>query len=135
AACRRDGVGPARAARRVGARLMVQDRPTADELLEAVAEFLARDVVPGTDGRLSFHARVAGIVRRELASGSALDDEEHARLRALLGHDGTRDELDAELARRIRDGSLDDQRDAVVDHVRRTVRAKLTIANPRYLET
>ncbi|HZR13716.1 MAG TPA: DUF6285 domain-containing protein [Acidimicrobiia bacterium] len=118
---------------------MAQDRPTADELLEAVAEFLARDVVPGTDGRLSFHARVAanvvGIVRRELASGSALDDEEHARLRALLGHDGTRDELDAELARRIRDGSLDDQRDAVVDHVRRTVRAKLTIANPRYLET
>jgi uncharacterized protein DUF6285 len=117
---------------------MAQDRPTADELLEAVAEFLGRDVVPGTDGRLSFHARVAanvvGIVRRELVSGPALDEHEHARLRALLGHDGTRRDLDVELARRIRDGSLDDRRDAVVDHVRETVRAKLTIANPRYLE-
>ncbi|HEX4775519.1 MAG TPA: DUF6285 domain-containing protein, partial [Acidimicrobiia bacterium] len=60
-------------------------------------------------------------------------EHEHARLRALLGHDGTRRDLDVELALRIRDGSLDDRRDAVVDHVRDTVRAKLTIANPRYL--
>jgi hypothetical protein len=94
--------------------------------------------VPGTDGRLSFHARVAanvvGIVRRELASGPALDAQEHARLRTLLGHDGTRAELDRELARRIRDGSLDDRRHAVVEHVRDTVRAKLTVANPKYLE-
>lgn len=117
---------------------MAQDRPTADELLDAVAEFLERDVVPASDGRVAFHARVAanvvGVVRRELASGRELDEQEHARLRELLGHDGTRRDLDAELARRIRDGSLDDRRDAVVEHVRETVRAKLTIANPRYLE-
>lgn len=117
---------------------MAQDRPTADELLEAVAEFLERDVVTGMDGRLSFHARVAAnvvaIVRRELTSGRELDEEEHGRLRALLGHDGTRRDLDVELACRIRDGTLDEQHDAVVDHVRETVRAKLLVANPRYLE-
>jgi aminoglycoside phosphotransferase (APT) family kinase protein len=46
-------------------------RPTARELLEAVRGFLTDDVVPGTTGRLSFHARVAAnmvaIVERELA--------------------------------------------------------------------
>jgi aminoglycoside phosphotransferase (APT) family kinase protein len=46
-------------------------RPTARELLEAVRGFLSDDVVPGTTGRLSFHARVAAnmiaIVERELA--------------------------------------------------------------------
>ena len=50
-------------------------RPTARELLEAVREFLTNDVMPRTDGRLSFHARVAAnvvsIVERELAMGDA----------------------------------------------------------------
>src|SRR5690606_6273236 len=54
-------------------------RPTAAELLEAVREFLHEQVLPGTSGRLSFHARVAGnavaIVERELAAG----DEQAAR--------------------------------------------------------
>jgi aminoglycoside phosphotransferase (APT) family kinase protein len=46
-------------------------RPTARELLEAVRGYLTEDVMPGTSGRLSFHARVAAnmlaIVERELA--------------------------------------------------------------------
>jgi hypothetical protein len=117
---------------------MTQDRPSAVELLGAVREFLERDVMPATEGRVSFHARVAanvvGIVAREIEHASALDAEEHARLRALLGHDGDLTDLEAELARGIRDGSLDDRRDEIVDHVRETVRAKLVVANPRYLE-
>jgi aminoglycoside phosphotransferase (APT) family kinase protein len=50
-------------------------RPTASELLEAVREYLVGGVMPGTDGQLSFHARVAAnvlaIVARELELGSA----------------------------------------------------------------
>jgi aminoglycoside phosphotransferase (APT) family kinase protein len=49
----------------------VHGRPTARELLEAVRGYLSDDVMPGTKGRLSFHARVAAnviaIVERELA--------------------------------------------------------------------
>ena len=49
----------------------VNGRPTARELLDAVRGFLLDDVVPGTTGRISFHARVAAnviaIVERELA--------------------------------------------------------------------
>jgi len=46
-------------------------RPTAREILDAVRGYLTEDVMPGTTGRLSFHARVAAnmlaIVERELA--------------------------------------------------------------------
>jgi aminoglycoside phosphotransferase (APT) family kinase protein len=46
-------------------------RPTARELLEAVRGYLVEDVMAGTTGQLSFHARVAAnmlaIVERELA--------------------------------------------------------------------
>ena len=45
-------------------------RPTTGELLDAVQQFLAEDVLSGTTGRLQFHSRVAanvlGIVQREL---------------------------------------------------------------------
>jgi Domain of unknown function (DUF6285) len=115
----------------------MQDRPTAAELLEAVREFVAQDVMPSVGGRVQFHARVAvnalGIVERELRLGPELDAAERDRLAALLGLDADLPALTAELARRIRDGSLDDRRDEVVAAVRETVRAKLLVANPDYV--
>ena len=114
----------------------LQDRPTAAELLEAVREFLEHDVADATEGRTAFHARVAvnalGIVERELVLGPSVDAPVLDRLTRLLGHSGTPDELVAELAARIRDGSLDDRPDEVVKTVRDLVRAKLAVANPRY---
>ena len=71
---------------------MTQDRPTAAELVTAVREFLERDVMAATEGRVQFHARVAvnvlNIVARELELGDGFDAGERARPRALLGHDG-----------------------------------------------
>jgi Domain of unknown function (DUF6285) len=115
----------------------MQDRPTAVELLEAVREFLERDVMPATEGRVRFHSRVAvnalGMLERELRLGPELDAAERDRLAALLGHDADLAALTAKLAGRIRDGSLDDRRDEVVDAVRESVRAKLLVANPDYV--
>jgi hypothetical protein len=114
----------------------MQDRPTAIELLEAIREFLEHDVMPSVEGRVHFHSRVAinalGILERELRLGPELDAAERARLAALLGHDADLPTLTAELARRIRDGSLDDRRDEVVAAVQESLRAKLQIANPDY---
>ncbi len=49
------------------------DVPTAAELVEAVREYLERDVMTSTEGRVQFHARVAvnvlKMVERELAVG------------------------------------------------------------------
>jgi hypothetical protein len=115
----------------------MQDRPTAAELLEAVREFLAQDVMPSVSGRAQFHTRVAvnalGMVERELRVGPGLDAAERDRLAALLGHDADLPTLTAELARRIRDGSLDDRRDDVAAAVRESVRAKRLVANPDYV--
>ena len=108
------------------------DAPTAEELLEAVREWLERDVVPSVDGRLAYHARVAAnalaIVERELALGPAQAVAHRERLEAL----GVRDE--AELARQIRAGELDDRLDEVKAVVWATVREKLAVANPRHPE-
>ena len=116
----------------------LQDRPTAAELLEAVREFLEQDVMAATDGRTAFHVRVAvnalGIVERELLLGPAVDAPVCERLTALLDRDAEPRALVAQLAERIRDGSLDDRHDEVVGVVVDLVRAKLTVANPRYLD-
>ena len=115
---------------------MSQDRPTAAELVRAVRDLLKTQVLEKLEGSAQFHTRVSinvlGIVARELELGPALDLSEQARLERLLGVEGPLPELQAALARGIRDGSLDDRRDAVLEHVRQTVREKLQVANPGY---
>ena len=116
---------------------MTQDRPNASELVTAVSEFLERDVMAATDGRVQFHTRVAvnvlNIVARELELGEGFAQKEQERAAALLGHDGAADDLERELAAAIRTGALDNRMDDVRSHVRTTVREKLLIANPGYL--
>ena len=108
------------------------DAPSAAQLVEAVREFLETDVMAATEGRVQFHTRVSvnalRMVERELELGAAQEDAHAAALARL----GVADE--AALAKAIRDGSLDDRRDEVFTVVRDTVRAKLEVANPRYLE-
>ena len=72
---------------------MPSNRPTKEELLEAVIEFLEKRVMPELDKHTAFHTRVAAnvlnIVRRELEQGPGLDAAERDRLKDLLGKDGT----------------------------------------------
>ena len=115
----------------------LHDRPTAAELVIAVREYLERDVMPATEGRVSFHARVAvnvlGMVERELTLGAEQAEAEHARLVALLGHDGSLRELTEELATGIRAGTIDHRRADVMEAVKASVAAKLAVANPSYI--
>ncbi|WP_241432250.1 DUF6285 domain-containing protein [Ilumatobacter nonamiensis] len=105
--------------------------PTSAELIESVREWLERDVMAATEGRLRFHARVAAnvlaTVERELAMGAEQEEEHKARL-ATLGMDD-----DAQLAAAIRNGDLDDRLDEVRDVVRADVAARLAVANPKYV--
>ena len=97
---------------------MTTDRPDAAELIEAVLEFLAEEVLPtAPDHRAKFRTLVAmnalGIARRELEA-----DERFP----------TQDEL-RELSRRIRAGEPADEAE-----LKEHVAAKLRISNPAYLE-
>jgi aminoglycoside phosphotransferase (APT) family kinase protein len=132
-----DGASPAPlGADDAGRAPSLQDRPSAAELVDAVREFLERDVQGAVDGRIAFHTRVAvnalSMVQRELAIGPGLDAAATRRLADFLGQDGAVDTLVAELATRIRAGRLDDDREALAV-TRDLVRAKLEVANPRYL--
>jgi hypothetical protein len=107
------------------------DMPDAAALVEAVREFLERDVMAATEGRVQFHTRVAvnvlGMVQREIEMGPD-QAERHAAGLAALGVSS-----EGELADGIRTGAFDDRLAEVRAFVTETVRAKLEVANPKYL--
>lgn len=111
--------------------MSVHGSPTSAELIESVREWLERDVLPSSDGRLKFHSRVAinvlAMVERELELGVEQDLKHSDRLTSI----GMTD--DAEFATAIRNGDLDDRLDEVRAILRADVDAKLAVANPKYL--
>jgi hypothetical protein len=97
----------------------VSERPTADELVEAIEEFLGSEVLPTlADPRARFRLLVAlnalGIVRRDLAKLPAVDDT-----------------AQRELAARIRGGDVPA---GTLAQVKAGVEERLRIASPHYLE-
>ena len=118
---------------------MAQDRPTAAELLTAVADFLREEAMPAldrTEPRLGFQMRVAvnslAILEREVRLGPAADAREHERLVGLLGREATHEELNRELARQLRTGQRDETDVALMAHLEATIADKIAIANPKW---
>ncbi|WP_431239335.1 DUF6285 domain-containing protein [Mycolicibacterium aichiense] len=103
-------------------------RPTAAELVAAVAEFLAGDVRSNTTGSVNFHALVAVNVLRTVER--ELLDETAAEPQAALEGLGYRDE--AALAAAIRAGDLDGRGDEVMRCLRTVVKHRVAIAHPGY---
>jgi len=98
----------------------MSERPTAQELTEAILEFLGGEILPTiTDQRLRFRTLVAmnalSIVYRELERMPAENDAEQR-----------------ELERRIRNGDVPP---GTLERVKQDVAERLRIASPRYLET
>ena len=98
----------------------MSERPTAQELSEAIQEFLGAEVLPTLeDRRLRFRMLVAmnalSIVYRELEALPVVDDAEQR-----------------ELARAIRAGNVPP---GTLERVKSDVEARLRIASPRYLES
>lgn len=114
----------------------MQDEPSADTLLDAVMRFLKDEAAPALDGRLAFHARVAAnaidLARRSARLGPQADEDERARLAALLGEDGALATLNARLTASIADGRLGLTSPGVRDHLWRTTMDKLSIDQPAY---
>ena len=118
---------------------MPQDRPTASELLAAIADFLREEATPvldRADPRLGFQMRVAvnslAILEREARLGPAADAREHERLVKLLDCNGTLEELNRELARQLRAGQRDERAPALMAHLQATIGDKIAIANPKW---
>jgi hypothetical protein len=114
----------------------VYDHPTLIELVTAVRDFVERQAMPKLEGHAAFHARVAvnalSIVERQLRLGPEDEAQELARLRALLGRDGTLDELNRELCARLRAGAIGLDTPGLAEHLRATTLAKLAVDQPKY---
>jgi hypothetical protein len=124
----------------------MQDRPTAPELLDALAELLFGDVREWVPRERRFQVLVAAnlcaVVARELRAGYEPSLADVRLFRELIGATGPEPEpedADAEaseaareLAWLIRRGDLDDRLADVTVRLREHVRRKLDIARPGY---
>ncbi|MBI3737073.1 hypothetical protein HY256_11250 [Candidatus Sumerlaeota bacterium] len=114
----------------------MQDPPAIAELTGAVREFLQSKEAAADSPRRDFLMRVAanvlGIVERELQLGPSADAAERMRIAALLGREGTLDELNRALCKEIRAGAIGANHPELMAHLRATTLAKLAIDQPKY---
>jgi hypothetical protein len=114
----------------------MQDEPTPQELIKAVADFLRNDIAPGISGHNAFKLRVSinalDLVTRQLALEQGSDAAEAVRLSQLLGLQGSLGELNRVLADQIAKGELDLQTPGLSDHLWQTTMDKLAVDQPNY---
>lgn len=116
---------------------MPNSRPVATDLLAIVQEYLENDISPQVSSvhqfQLKIVSRVLSTVRRELELVPGANAAEAARLRGLLRHDGSLEELNAQLARAIRAGEFAVDDPALLAHLRASIEDALRINNPKWL--
>ena len=114
----------------------MQDEPTPEELIKAVANFLRTEVAPEVSGHVAFKLRVSinalDLVTRQLTLAQDSDAAEAARLTKLLGMQGTLGELNRALSERIAKGEADLQTPGLADHLWQTTMDKLAVDQPNY---
>ena len=114
----------------------MQDEPTPNELIKAVAEFLRNEIAPVIQGHNAFKLRVGinalDLVSRQLALEQGSDTAEAARLRRLLGMNGSLMELNRVLSSKIAGGEIDLQTPGLPEHLWQTTMDKLAVDQPNY---
>jgi hypothetical protein len=114
----------------------MQDEPTPEELIKAVADFLRNDVAPQIRGHQAFKLRVSinalDLVTRQLKLEQDSNAAEAARLSQILGTQGSLGELNKVLAERIAKGELDLQTSGLARHLWQTTMEKLAVDQPNY---
>jgi hypothetical protein len=114
----------------------MQDEPTPEELIRAVADFLRNDIAPVISGHDAFKLRVSinalDLVTRQLTLEQASDSAEKAQLEELLGRQGSLGDLNRMLADRIAKGEVDLQTPGLTGHLWQTTMDKLAVDQPNY---
>ena len=114
----------------------MQDEPTPTELVKAVADFLRTEIAPVIQGHNAFKLRVGinalDLVTRQLALQEPSDAAEAARLKSLLGIDGSLMELNRALADKIAKGEVDLDTPGLKEHLWQTTMDKLAVDQPNY---
>jgi uncharacterized caspase-like protein len=126
----------------------MQDRPTAPELLDALAAMLFGEVREWVPRERRFQilvaANVCAVLARELRAGAAPSQADAELFAALLGEDaeppapedaaGEARARAGRLAAALRAGELDEHLETTAARLRDHVRRKLEVARPGYWE-
>ena len=126
----------------------MQDRPTAPELLDALAAMLFAEVREWVPRERRFQILVAAnlcaVVAREIRAGAEPSIADARLFRSLLGEpaedpapdvaDAAAREAASRLAASIREGRLDERLDGVAAQLRAHVERKLAVARPGYAD-
>ncbi|TGK29453.1 hypothetical protein EHQ12_17460 [Leptospira gomenensis] len=127
----------------------MQDKPTSNDLLEAIQDFLIKEVLPQFKDKdlLAYKTLVSwnmlGVVSREIRSEEGLLEGELGRLSSLLkkeddipstlnGKKTLVSRWNLELRDRIRKEKLSFENRDYWNHVKETVREKVEVTNPRF---
>jgi uncharacterized protein DUF6285 len=114
----------------------MQDEPTPTELIKAVADFLRNEIAPEIKGHNAFKLRVGinalDLVTRQLALADGSDAAELARLKELLGTDGSLIDLNRALSEKIATGEVDLNTPGLAEHLWQTTMDKLAVDQPNY---
>ena len=114
----------------------MQDEPTPTELIQAVADFLRTEIAPAIKGHNAFKLRVGinalDLVTRQLTLQGPSEAAEAARLKTLLGADGSIMELNRALAEKIASGEVDLNTPGLKEHLWQTTMEKLAVDQPNY---
>ncbi|EKS09285.1 DUF6285 domain-containing protein [Leptospira santarosai] len=127
----------------------MQDKPTSADLLEAIQDFLMKEVLPQFKDKelLSYKTLVSwnmlGVVSREIRSGEEALDKELGRLVELLDKSSVfpstlnekkklAHDWNMELLERIRKEKLSSENSRYWNHVKETVKEKVEITNSRF---
>ncbi len=118
----------------------MQDAPSPEQLLQAVARYLRDEAGPALaragDAALAYQAKVAAnmldIAGRQIGNAPAEQAAEQARLQELLGEAGSLEALNQRLAERITSGALAPDHPGLAAHLWLTTLAKLAVDQPGY---
>lgn len=128
----------------------MQDRPSANDLLEAIADFLIKEIYPAVkeNDLLMYKTLVSwnmlGVLAREQKLQDEILQQELTELSALLKKDIPQEFQNSasiksllqtwqeELAHKIRSEKIFDTNSSEWNYVRESLKRKLSIANPRF---
>tara|TARA_X000001316_G_C920977_1_gene35236 strand:+ start:1510 stop:1878 length:369 start_codon:yes stop_codon:yes gene_type:complete len=116
----------------------MHDAPSQKEMIAAVKAFIDDTAMPNLKGHAGFHARVASnvlaTVLRELEIRPLAENDERERLSSLLNADQnmTISELNLKLCQLLRQGELGLDTPGLLEHLKTTTIAQLSIDQPNY---
>ena len=116
----------------------MHDQPSVAELIQAVKNFIDETAAPKLTGHAGFHARIASnvlaTVLRDIAQRETQEELEKDGIQSLVQapQEASLNDLNQLLCEQIKTGHVTLQTSGLLDHLKRTTIAQLSVDQPNY---